>query len=262
MNKKKEEAQFWNLVSEKHNNTKEILEKECYERYLGMTKKSVEQRLVLEKILKILGIENSQQHIIFDDKNFRIIVDVLKPLENEIRTTFGLRAYRKDLTEFIPKHAQDLLNSMFESWSGASFKAINEKKIQVNKKRDRIFDYELCPIFLEEFNLNIWDIITDKYIYENIIIEKPKNIIKSIDNYEHTKTSNKKVKYTKKIKQNKSKRGKPINQLLFKNKISNYFKLKQIVIKNINKNIINKLIQQKLKIGVKLTVKGFKNKTK
>lgn len=252
MNKKKEEAQFWNLVSEKHSNTKEILEKECYERYLGMTKKSVEQRLILDKILKILGIENSQQPVIYDDKNFRIIVDLLKPLENEIRTVFGLRLSRRENNEFLPKHAQDLLNSVFESWSGNSFKSINEKKVQVNKKRERIFDYELSPNILDINSTKLWDIITDKFsIITTDIIEEPKNRIILNNSYEEeVKPKIKDVKTTKLNKPRKVPiKVKPIKHYNFKNKKFN----------DIPEIIINS-IQQKLKFGIKLTVKSFKNK--
>jgi hypothetical protein len=171
MIKKKEEIQFWNLVSEKHKTVEEILHIEASERYLVMTKKSVEQRIVLEKILKILGIEHSQQHIIIKHEQFINMLESIKELENEIRSAFSLRASRRESKEFLSKHAQELLDNIFESWAGASFKTINEHSKRINNKLVRIFDYELSPVIIEEFSINIWDCITSKFNIESLEVE-------------------------------------------------------------------------------------------
>ena len=63
------------------------------------------------------------------------------------------------------------MDNIFESWAGASFKTINEQRYRENGKIVRIFDYELSPVTIEEFNIYIWDCITSKFNIESLEVE-------------------------------------------------------------------------------------------
>lgn len=146
------EAKFWNFVNEKHNTPEEYAAREAGRKYVEMAALRLSRRIVLGKLLPILGLTNTCA----GKETFEMTAEMAKaiePMEEEATkhfTAFGASRRRK---EFTSTHATELLQAVFEAW-GIKI-AVEAKRKQVAGKRGNVY-------FITLEKEPMWDLITEK----------------------------------------------------------------------------------------------------
>lgn len=148
-------AAFWNTVHEKHTLLSDDVDKEGRERYIVMTKREVEKRNTLGKLLKLLNMKHSQENKILAHADMLALLPQAKGLEEEVRTVFGLKSRRANKAVFGAAEFHDMVRSVWGSWCCGKVETVNGHKITVEKKRMNVYDYCFVPN-------GLWDYITDR----------------------------------------------------------------------------------------------------
>ena len=149
------EQHFWNMVREKHSKTAQTAAKEAEVRFLTMSAKHLEQRTTLDKLLKLCGMTHTQEvKTIKGDDFAKLVADGAK-LEAEVRAVFGIRKSERKGGSFDVKALHDMLTSVWGVWSGADISTTNDRRITIDGKRVRVYDYEFHP-------RKLWEQITDR----------------------------------------------------------------------------------------------------
>jgi hypothetical protein len=149
-----DEMRFWNMVKEKHTTTDHTATKESEKRYLTMAAKHLEQRTTLDKLLKMCGLKHSQEEKTIKAEDFAKLVQHGATLEQEVRSVFGIRKSERK-GGFDVKALHDMLASVWGTWSGADVITTNERRLTIDGKRVRVYDYQFQP-------RTLWEAITDR----------------------------------------------------------------------------------------------------
>lgn len=149
------EQHFWNMVREKHSKTAQTAAKEAEVRYLTMSARHLEQRTTLDKLLKLCGMTHTQEVKTIKGDDFAKMVAEGAKLEAEVRAVFGIRKSERKGGSFDVKALHDMLTSVWGVWSGADISTTNDRRISIDGKRVRVYDYEFHP-------RKLWEQITDR----------------------------------------------------------------------------------------------------
>lgn len=125
------EAKFWNIVNEKHQTVDDVMKFEAAGRFVNMTSRKADRRVVLAKVLDVLGMKHSCEG---KKINAADVVEPLKALENEVIRAFGKESSSHRKGEFSQSNAIDLIKIVFTKWCGADVKNTSKRK-QVDGKR-------------------------------------------------------------------------------------------------------------------------------
>lgn len=147
------EAMFWNVVNEKHNTPEEYAAREAGRKYVEMAHIRLARRIVLAKLLPILGMA----HTCAGKETFDLtdeMVKQLEPLEKDIFKYFTAKGTTHRKKDFSASHAMDMITTVFQTWGmGAEHQTI-QKRV-AGGKRINVFKITIPPN-------PMWDLITEK----------------------------------------------------------------------------------------------------
>lgn len=148
---KSKEYKFWNIVNEKHKSLEESLSHEASARFSGMTSRKAERRAVLEKVLGVVGMQNScvGGNVCLSD-----VTEPMKALEAEIVSAFGKESKSHRTKEFSQSSAMDLIKMVFDKWNGANMSS-KDSHNRVGGKRVRNYTLTIDP-------QPVWDLVSDR----------------------------------------------------------------------------------------------------
>lgn len=146
---------FWHIVGEKHQTTDEYIEYESSQKYIQQSSKKCLKRIVIDKFLSILGIENTCQAFKID--NVAPYVEQLKALEKDAFDAFqcGNHGSRRS-GDFTDSNAVEMIKMVFKAWNGDKVVSQTKKK-QVNGIRKNTFA-------IEKTQNTLWDLITSREV--------------------------------------------------------------------------------------------------
>jgi len=147
------EQVFWNIVGEKHNTSHKFMKREANGKYTELISKKAEQRLLLDKVLPILKMQNSCSGCdameVTDE-----MVKAIEPLEAELYTRFGAKGKSKRTKEFAASHAVDAIAIVFSGWAGVKVDVESKEKRCGGGKKKKVFTIAVPKNYL-------WDCIKE-----------------------------------------------------------------------------------------------------
>lgn len=151
------EPMFWNIVNEKHNTPEEYAAREAGRKYVEMAHNRLARRVVLAKVLPILGMENTCA-----GKSFEVtdaMAASLAPLEEDVYKHFSAKGLSRRKKGFGASHAVDLITAVFNAW-GIEVESATTRK-QAAGKRANVFTMNILK-------QPMWDLITDKDMVDTL----------------------------------------------------------------------------------------------
>jgi hypothetical protein len=155
------EAQFWNLVNEKHNTVEEYAAREAATKYAEMASLRLHRRQVVQKLLGVLGMEHScvgRDEAMLDDAT----VTAIEPLEEDAYKYFSAKGKARRTKEFGGANAAELVSMVLSVWAGVKVTTSIKKK-QVAGKRANHTIMTIDP------HIGLWNAITERDYADNII---------------------------------------------------------------------------------------------
>jgi hypothetical protein len=117
---------FWNVVLEKRMTLEEMAQAEAKKRFAMMAGSRLKHRETLERFLRIMEMEHSQDSIVVEHERLVELGPALCAAEAEFRAGMGLRASRRK-GEWKVGNTIDLISLMLEEWGGGDVR--NEVKM-------------------------------------------------------------------------------------------------------------------------------------
>jgi len=138
LTKDKKWGVFWNLVNEKHHTVDEVLVAQAACQFVDMTSIVCARRVVLAKVLRVLGIEGMWEGGIFEVAG---LITPLAELEDEIVRAFMRDGKtRRDTNKpFCAQNAIDLIKSIWKTWCGETIATTFTQPVVNGKQIKRYF---------------------------------------------------------------------------------------------------------------------------
>ena len=133
---------YWNLVNEKHNTTEEYVMRETKGKYTEMVHSRTDQRIVLDKVLPLLGMKNTAEgksNIVVDDA----MIKAFEPLEADIYKAFGKKGKVTRTKALSGSHIADMVKMIWADWNGIEPTAESKEKRIGGGKKIRVFTVEI-----------------------------------------------------------------------------------------------------------------------
>ena len=168
---KSAEQHYWNAVREAKTTVEDNAMNEATARYIVMASKSVEQRTMIHKIMKVLKMKHSFETKDLPAAEMDEIIKELAPMENDIRRIFSLAKSRRKGDMDVGACA-DMISSMFAAWNGSNVKS-NAKRVRKEGKQTRVYDYKIQAHHInledEEDATTLWDCLVVRQTEEPVI---------------------------------------------------------------------------------------------
>lgn len=135
------ESRFWNVVLEKRMTIDDLARNEATKRYGIMSSDSVKKRETLDKFLKIIGMNHSQEENLISPEKLDEISIQLSKVEKEIREGLGIRASRSK-GEWKVANTIDLITVFLDTWGCGTVKS-SYKQPKINGKQVKRYNLEI-----------------------------------------------------------------------------------------------------------------------
>lgn len=133
------ESHFWNVVLEKRMTIDDLARSEALKRYGIMSGDSVKKRETLDKFLKKVGMNHSQEEIVIGAERLEEIGKELCKVEKELREGLGLRTSRSK-GEWKVSNTIDLIKVILEEWG---YGTVENKEKRFRKEGKIVREYSL-----------------------------------------------------------------------------------------------------------------------
>ena len=124
--------QFWNVVMEKRWTVEDMCKAEAKKRYAIMSTQRIKRRETMDRFLKMMGMEHSQQAIVLSHEDLVELGGSLCEAEVSLRSGMGLRASRRK-GEWKVGNTIDLITVMLEEWGGSEVRT-KSSMVKINRK--------------------------------------------------------------------------------------------------------------------------------
>jgi hypothetical protein len=154
------EPMFWNIVNEKHNTPEEYAAREAGRKYVEMAHNRLNRRIVLAKVMPILGMTNTCA----GKESFEMtdaMTTALSAHEEDAYKYFTAKGVARRKKDFTSSHAVDMITAIFGAW-GIETESDTRRK-RVSGKQINIFSVIIKP-------QPMWDLITEKDMVDTLRI--------------------------------------------------------------------------------------------